>query len=373
MRRLESGQDPLQPGQLAEGPHGIVVGHSDVAGAAGVAQVGVLGADARVVEAGGDRMRLEDLPLLVRQHGGEGAVQDPGAPGHQGRSVASVEPLAAGLDTDQLDPLVVDEGDEGADRVRSAPDAGDHARRQRSLGGQRLLSRLVADPPLQVAHDRRVRSRADGRADDVVGGAHVAHPVADRGADRLLERAGAGLYRHHLGPQQTHALYVGGLTAHVLGTHVDHAVEAEQSAGGGRRHAVLAGSGLGDDPRLPHPPGQERLAHRVVDLVRAGVCEVLALQIDAPADPLREPRRQVERRGSADVVAEEPVQLGPEARVLARLAPGLGQLVKRRDQDLGHVAASVGAEALLDRDRHAGTPGSLAAVRAASAKDVIRR
>ena len=38
-----------------------------------------------------------------------------------------------------------------------------------------------------------------------------------------------------------------------------------------------------------------------------------------------------------------------ERRVLARLGPGLGQLVEGRDQRLGHVAAPVGPEALLDR------------------------
>ena len=61
------------------------------------------------------------------------------------------------------------------------------------------------------------------------------------------------------------------LARHVLGAHVDDALEAEQRAGGGRRDAVLAGAGLGDDARLAHALGEQRLAERVVDLVRAGV------------------------------------------------------------------------------------------------------
>ena len=79
---------------------------------------------------------------------------------------------------------------------------------------------------------------------------------------------------------------VGLLAAHVLGAHVDDALEAEQRARGRGRDAVLAGAGLGDDARLAHAPGQQRLAERVVDLVRAGVEEVLALEPDRAAGGL---------------------------------------------------------------------------------------
>ena len=65
-----------------------------------------------------------------------------------------------------------------------------------------------------------------------------------------------------------------------------------QRRGGRRGDAVLAGAGLGDDPRLADPLGQQRLAQHVVDLVRAGVVEVLALEQDPRAagvlgEPLR--------------------------------------------------------------------------------------
>jgi hypothetical protein len=43
---------------------------------------------------------------------------------------------------------------------------------------------------------------------------------------------------------------------------------------------VLAGACLGDDALLAKPTGDQSLAERVVDLVRAGVAEVLALQVD---------------------------------------------------------------------------------------------
>ena len=46
---------------------------------------------------------------------------------------------------------------------------------------------------------------------------------------------------------------------------------------------VLSGAGLGDDPPLAHPLGQQRLPEGVVDLVGPGVVEVLALEIDRVA------------------------------------------------------------------------------------------
>jgi hypothetical protein len=52
---------------------------------------------------------------------------------------------------------------------------------------------------------------------------------------------------------------------------------------------VLTGAGLRDDARLAEALRDQRLAESVVQLVRAGVEQVLALQVDALAggEPLR--------------------------------------------------------------------------------------
>ena len=141
-----------------------------------------------------------------------------------------------------------------------------------------------------------------------MGRLDVRDPVADRLARRLLQRLRAELDRAHLGAEQAHPLDVRRLPAHVLGAHVDDALEPEPRADGRGRDAVLARAGLGDDPLLAEPAREHRLAERVVQLVRAGVEEVLALEIE----PLvrGEPLGAGQRRRAAGVVARELVQLG---------------------------------------------------------------
>jgi hypothetical protein len=108
---------------------------------------------------------------------------------------------------------------------------------------------------------------------------------------------------------------------------------------------VLPGAGLGDHPGLADPLGQQRLAQHVVDLVRAGVVEVLALeQHPGAAAVLGELRDVGQRARPAGVVALQPGELLEEGRVDPHRLVGGGQLVEGRDQRLGHEPAAVGAE-----------------------------
>ena len=56
------------------------------------------------------------------------------------------------------------------------------------------------------------------------------------------------------------------------------ALQSEQRARRRRGDAVLARARFGHDASLPHAPGQQRLAERVVDLVRARMRQVFALE-----------------------------------------------------------------------------------------------
>src|SRR5207244_4638612 len=133
--------------------------------------------------------------------------------------------------------------------------------------------------------------------------------------------------------------------------------------------AVLPGAGLGDHPALSPTRRQQGLADLVVDLVGAGVREVLALEIDAAADPVRQAPREVERRRPPDEVAQQRIELGPKALVPAGLVPRRRQLVEGGDQDLRHEPAAVRPEPLVDRgERHQTPPATEASALAACAR-----
>ena len=283
-------------------------------------------------------------------------MEDAGRPSRERRRVtARRDAVARRLGDRQPYRRLADEPAEQPDRVRAAADAREGEVGQPALGGLELDRGLVADPALEVAHDRRVRVRAHRRPEHVVGGLDVGHPVTHRLVDRVLERCAAASDRADLGTQRVHPEHVRLLPLDVLRAHVHDARQPEQRARGGGRDAVLAGARLRDDPCLAEPPREQRLAERVIDLVRAGMGEVLALQVQAKGrgrlaagrglagaiqDPLGEPICAIERRRATGEGREQLAQLGPEARVVAELVVRSLQLGECAHERLGHVPAA---------------------------------
>jgi hypothetical protein len=157
--------------------------------------------------------------------------------------------------------------------------------------------------------------RAVGRAEDVVRAADVRDPVAHGFVHGFLERLLAGVDRHDLRAEHLHAVDVERLALAIHRAHVDDAFHAEHGGDRRRGHAVLAGAGFGDDAGLAHAFGDEDLAERVVDLVRAGVQQVFALEINLrAAEFARQAFGEIQRRGAADelaqVVAEFALEIG---------------------------------------------------------------
>ena len=196
--------------------------------------------------------------------------------------------------------------------------------------------------------------RSSDSADAVESRPDVGHPIAQRLVHRVLERLRAGFDRHYLGAEHVHAKDVLLLPLDVDGTHIDDAFEAEARAQGRGRDAVHAGAGLGDHAFLSHAPRQKDLAEHVVDLVRAGVVELLALEIDFGAAARRaggrlstmrcEPLGEVKRRRAADIVREVAVHLLLECRIGLRLRIGVFEIEDERHQRLGDEAAAIDAE-----------------------------
>ena len=108
----------------------------------------------------------------------------------------------------------------------------------------------------------------------------IGHPVAHGFVDGFLEGLLAGGDGHDFRAEHFHAIDVERLALAIHFAHVNDAFEAEHGGDGGGGDAVLARAGFGDDARLAHAPGHEDLAHGVVDFVRAGVEQVLALEIN---------------------------------------------------------------------------------------------
>ncbi len=130
----------------------------------------------------------------------------------------------------------------------------------------------------EVAHHGRERVRARDGAEQVVRVLDVGDPVAQGFVDGVLQDLSPRVTSTTSAPSIRMRADVEGLTAGVDLAHVDAALEAEHGAHGGGGHAVLAGAGLGDHAGLAHALDEQGLAERVVDLVRAGVVQVLTLE-----------------------------------------------------------------------------------------------
>ena len=236
---------------------------------------------------------------------------------------------------------MIDERIKHPSGIAAAPHAGHHGVGQAAELPAALFHRLAADHRLEVADDPRKGMRANDRADDVVGGLDRTHPVTHRLVDRVAECAGATLHRPHLRPHEPHVADVGRLSPHVLSPHVDDAVESEAGTGRRRGHAMLAGAGLGDDPPLPHADGEQALTEGVVDLVGAGVAQILPLKIDlGAAGEFSEPLGEEQGGGPADKRPQQAVEFCRKRGISDGFVVGLLELLKSGGERLGHIPAA---------------------------------
>ena len=302
----------------------------------------MLGADRGVVEARRNRVRQLDVAVRVLEHPGASALQDSdGAAGESRRVASRHDALAPGLDANEPHAGVADEGVEDAHRVAAAADTRDDRVREPADPLEHLRARLTADDRLELAHHQRIGMRTEDAAEQIVRVGHVGDPVAHRLVDGVFQRPASRIHLADLGAKQPHAQHVRRLPRHVFRAHVDDAFEAEQRAGRRAGDAVLSRARLRDDAPLAHPAGQQRLPQGVVDLVRARVRQVFALQEDPRAARLRrQAPRLVERRGPADVVGQQVVELGEERLVLTDAVILALELLDRRHERLGHEPAA---------------------------------
>ena len=324
---------------------------------------GVLGADPWVIEASTDGVRRNGLAPLVLHHVCARTVEHSGcACGKAGGVLAGFDARASRFIAAQLHARIVDEATEQAHGIRPTTDAGNDRIRQTTLGFENLDASLTADDLVKGPHDLREWSRASHGAEHVVGLLDGRDPVAHRLIDRVLKSTAPSRDGDHLGAEELHSSNVERLPPGVLLAHVDRAFEAKQCGGSCRRDSVLACASFGNETLLAHSLGEKGLTKHVVDLVRAGVIEILALEIDrcAPA-VLAESASERQRIRTARVRALELVK-AMEERLIGHSGTELTiELVKCGGERLRNEPASVlpvvpGCTGGLEHDRHGSTP-----------------
>ena len=275
----------------------VAIGRPRVGHPPAIVPEAVLGADAGIVEARGDRVGRQHLAVGVLQ---QIAVASRAArracPRRAKRHAPRGEPPAS--TPKSSDARVVEERGEDPHRVRAAADAGDdHVRAAAPPRPGSARAPPARSPPGD-------RARSSGRDADRPSSrgcsAYRARSSPSRGSPRWSRPSACGCpIRPGAPPRRAVAC-----AAHSVAGARDRPrpcrscrhPEARRHRRG--RHPVLPGAGLGDDAPLPHAPRQQRLTEAVVDLVRAGVGQVLALQIDPrpAAEGGAQVRREVERR-----------------------------------------------------------------------------
>ena len=349
MGTFDGRDDALHLRHIFESIDRLVVRHRHVLCPADVVEIGMLRADARVVEAGRDRVNRCDLAILVLAEVGLHAVENAETAGvDRGRRLEGVDASARRLTADELHLRVVDEVVEGADGVRSAADARDDGIREAALLLEHLLLDLLRDHRLKITHDRRKRVWAHDRAEAVVRVLDAARPLTHRLGNRILQGAGAVGDRDHLRSEKAHLVDIERLALRIHLPHENHALHPHERRDRRGRHTVLARTGLCDEAGLAHLLREQRLAEAVVDLVGARVVQVLALQVDlCAAEVLRHLLRIVEAARAARILVEQRLQLRVKRRViLVFVVRGL-KLDHRVHQRLRDVLAPVNTESSI--------------------------
>ena len=342
VRRFQRRDDPFEGGQFESGFQGFVVRDGPYFGPAGLGEVGVDGADARIVQPGGDRIGFGDLSVRSLYDERAGAVDDSfAAEVDRGGRMAGVDTQPGGFGGDQLHAGVVQVVVEGARGIAASAYAGDQiVGPVAALFGLKLFFDLFADDRLETGHHVGVGVGTYGGADDVMGIGRVAAPVADRFVRRVFEGHVAAPYGPHFGAEHLHFLHVEVLPFDVGCAHIDDAPHPHQCADGGRSHAVLSGSGFGDDAGLAHAPGQQDLADGVVDFVRPGVVEVFAFEVDLRTVTFAHPRGEGERRGTSHIIGEQVAELFLESGIVDDPQVFAFQVLDVGVEDFGDICSS---------------------------------
>ena len=117
------------------------------------------------------------------------------------------------------------------------------------------------------------------------------------------------------------------LAFHIGGTHENGARKVEQCTSRRGGNAVLAGAGFRDDARFAHALGQHDLPQHRIDLMRAGMVQLITFEIDfCSAELLRQALGQPKRARPAHIMGQQAPPFIHEGRVALRFLIGFFNL-----------------------------------------------
>src|SRR4029077_1332792 len=191
----------------------------------------------------------------------------------------------------------------------------------------------------------RIGMRTENRPEKIVRRRDIRYPVPHRFVDRIFQRAAAGLHSAPCGAKKPHPNHIQALPLHVFRAHIHGACETEPRRNGRRCNAMLPGASFRHHAALPHPHREQALSYAVVNLVRARVEQIFALQVNPrPAKMLAQPRSKLKWRWAPSEISKERIELRLKFRIFSSFGVRLLELFERSDQRFWNIAAPIRSE-----------------------------
>ena len=198
-------------------------------------------------------MGFYDLAIFVFHQVGAVAMQHTWTARAQGGRVpARGNAIAGRFDTMHLHLMVIYERIKQSDGIGTAANTSNQHIRQAPGHFQHLWFGFAPDDGLKIPHHGRIGMWTRDRANDVERVVHIRHPITHGLVKRVFKGLGAGLHRHDRRAEQFHAQHIGSLSGNIHGTHVNNAFQAQTGSDRCRCHAMLPGSGFGNNPCFAH-------------------------------------------------------------------------------------------------------------------------
>ena len=129
-------------------------------------------------------------------------------------------PVTASFNPDEVGCVVISESVEQAHRVAPPAHTGDTDIGQPPCHLQDLSACLCANDALEIPYHHGVGMRSQRTPQQIEGGLHVRHPIAQGFIDGIFERFRTTFYGDYVCPQQLHPKHIRFLTGNVHTPHV---------------------------------------------------------------------------------------------------------------------------------------------------------